>query len=210
MTPECLRPRGLREAKKEQTRAALSDATLELVARHGYEATTVDAIARAAGVSVRTFHNYFPGKAAALARLAADLVEEFDADLRAQTDTVSCADALRGAWLIMLDRHRDDVARLSVLIDAIEYNPDLRRYLQDTHPGAVAKGVDEIARRLDTDPATSVVPHVVTEMAFTISVSVIRLHASPEFSGRSLDQLLDEAFSALPMLVAAPPSASTD
>ena len=66
MTPDCLRPRGLREAKKEQTRSALSDAALHLVSRHGYEATTVDAIARAAGVSVRTFHNYFSSKEEAL------------------------------------------------------------------------------------------------------------------------------------------------
>lgn len=98
VTPDCLKPRGLREAKKAQTRSALSAAALDLVSTRGYEATTVEAIAQAAGVSVRTFHNYFPGKAAALANLAANLVEEYHAELRAQPDEVSCADALRDAW----------------------------------------------------------------------------------------------------------------
>lgn len=204
VTPDCLKPRGLREAKKEQTRSALSAATLELVSTRGYEATTVDAIAHAAGVSVRTFHNYFPGKAAALAHLAADLIAEYHDELRARPDTDTCADALRDAWRSMLDRHRENIAALSALVDAVESNPDLRRYLQDNHPEVAASGVEEISRRLGVDPAASVVPHVVSEITFTLAVTVIRLHADPAFSGRDQDQLLDEAFSALPLLVAAP------
>lgn len=204
VTPDCLRPRGLREAKKEQTRSALSAATLELVSTRGYEATTVDAIAHAAGVSVRTFHNYFPGKAAALAHLAADLVAEYHDELRARPDADTCADALRDAWRSMLDRHGGNIAALSALVDAVESNPDLRRYLQDNHPEAAASGIEEISRRLGVDPATSVVPHVVSEITFTLAVTVIRLHAEPAFSERGRDQLLDEAFSALPLLITTP------
>lgn len=202
VTPDCLKPRGLREAKKEQTRSALSAAVLDLVSTKGYEATTVEAIAQRARVSVRTFHNYFPGKAAALANLAADLVDEYHDELRARPDEMSCADALRDAWRSMLDRHRENIAALSALVDAIESNPDLRRYLQDSYPEAMSNGVAEVARRLGVDPETSVVPHVVSEIAFTIAVAVIRLHAAPAFSGRPQEQLLDEAFSALPLLVA--------
>ncbi|GAA4260753.1 TetR family transcriptional regulator [Dietzia aurantiaca] len=204
VTPDCLKPRGLREAKKAQTRSALSAAALDLVSTRGYEATTVEAIAQAAGVSVRTFHNYFPGKAAALANLAANLVEEYHAELRAQPDEVSCADALRDAWRAMLDRYRADVAVLSVLIDAVESNPDLRRHLQDNHPEVLVTGVEEVARRLGLDPADSAVPHVVAEITFTLAVTVIRMHASPDFAGRTQDDLLDEVFSALPLLVAVP------
>lgn len=204
VTPDCLKPRGLREAKKEQTRSALSSATLELVSTRGYEATTVDAIAHTAGVSVRTFHNYFPGKAAALTHLAADLITEYHEELRSRPDTDSCADALRDAWRSMLDRHRGNIAALSALVDAVESNPDLRRYLQDNHPEVVASGVAEISRRLGVDPAASVVPHVVSEITFTLAVTVIRLHSDPAFSARDQDRLLDEAFSALPLLVATP------
>ena len=204
MHADRLKPRGLRETKKEQTRSALSDAALALVSTHGYEATTVEAIARAAGVSVRTFHNYFPGKAAALSHLAADLVHEYGEVLRPQPDSVTCAGALRTAWGVMLDRHRENVDALRALIDALESNPDLRRYLQDHHPDAHAASIAEIARRLGIDPATSIAPRIVTEIAFTIAVNVSRALDTPEGADRGMDELLDEAFSALPLVVAAP------
>jgi AcrR family transcriptional regulator len=55
-------PRGLREQKKAETRAALVKAAQDLFHRKGYEATTIDEIAEAAVVSRRTFFRYFPTK----------------------------------------------------------------------------------------------------------------------------------------------------
>lgn len=58
---------GLRERKKLDTRKALSDAALELAMERGLGNVTRDDIAARAGVSVRTFNNYFTGKYEALA-----------------------------------------------------------------------------------------------------------------------------------------------
>ncbi len=53
---------GLRERKKRARREELIDATHRLVAEHGLDAVTVEAICEEAGVSARTFFNYFETK----------------------------------------------------------------------------------------------------------------------------------------------------
>ncbi|MGW0249694.1 TetR/AcrR family transcriptional regulator [Nocardia goodfellowii] len=58
---------GLRERKKRATRLALSAATIRLSVERGWSNVTVEDIATAADVSVRTFRNYFAGKAEAVA-----------------------------------------------------------------------------------------------------------------------------------------------
>ncbi|WP_243653897.1 TetR/AcrR family transcriptional regulator [Pseudonocardia endophytica] len=79
---------GLRERKKQQTRDALSLAALHLCLERGWSAVTMEDVAEAAGVSVRTLGNYFPrGKAEAIAsrhldrmRAAADALDERPVD----------------------------------------------------------------------------------------------------------------------------------
>ncbi|WP_250448478.1 TetR/AcrR family transcriptional regulator [Actinotalea sp. C106] len=53
---------GLRERKKQARREALIDAAQRLVQEHGLDGVTVDAICAEAGVSTRTFFNYFDSK----------------------------------------------------------------------------------------------------------------------------------------------------
>ncbi|NED89115.1 TetR family transcriptional regulator, partial [Streptomyces sp. SID11233] len=53
---------GLRERKKAATREAVHKAALSLAVEHGFEHVTVEAIADAAGISRRTFSNYFTAK----------------------------------------------------------------------------------------------------------------------------------------------------
>ncbi|MTD14561.1 TetR family transcriptional regulator [Nakamurella sp. YIM 132087] len=64
---------GLREAKKKATRKALGAAARRLVAADGFDAVTAEQIAAEAGVSARTFFNYFETKEQAVLSGETDL-----------------------------------------------------------------------------------------------------------------------------------------
>jgi AcrR family transcriptional regulator len=53
---------GLREAKKRLTREAIAQAAADLFQERGFDAVTIDDVARAANVSRQTVFNYFPTK----------------------------------------------------------------------------------------------------------------------------------------------------
>jgi AcrR family transcriptional regulator len=56
------RPQGLRERKRQETSERIIEKGLKLFVKHGFEATTLEAIAQAAGISRRTFFYYFKSK----------------------------------------------------------------------------------------------------------------------------------------------------
>ncbi|WP_407339975.1 helix-turn-helix domain-containing protein [Dickeya ananatis] len=62
MEPELKHRDGVREKKRREMYRRITDVGLRLFAEHGYEATTLDAIAEASGIARRTFFHYFRSK----------------------------------------------------------------------------------------------------------------------------------------------------
>lgn len=85
---------GLRELKKQRTRATLVDVAARLCARQGYERTTVDQIAAAAEVSPRTFSRYFPSKEAVIGALMEETSEHVATALLRQPYDITEHEAL--------------------------------------------------------------------------------------------------------------------
>ncbi|QGU02498.1 transcriptional regulator BetI [Corynebacterium kalinowskii] len=66
----------LRESKKVATRRALATAAATIMFEQGEQALTVAAVAEAAGVSTRTFHNYFASREEALSEFVVQSIDE--------------------------------------------------------------------------------------------------------------------------------------
>lgn len=88
---------GLRERKKRATRAALAEAAIRLAAEHGVDKVTVEAISAAAGVSVRTFFNYFDSRDDAFVVIDTEASTRVRAALLAAPAALSPLEALRDA-----------------------------------------------------------------------------------------------------------------
>ncbi|GAA0923265.1 TetR/AcrR family transcriptional regulator [Streptomyces thermoalcalitolerans] len=91
---------GLREQKKQATRAALREAALRLALERGPDNVRVDDIAEAAGVSPRTYNNYFSSREQAIvAAITAERESRVAAAVAARPAHVRLADALTEAIL---------------------------------------------------------------------------------------------------------------
>ncbi|HEX5142803.1 MAG TPA: TetR family transcriptional regulator [Mycobacterium sp.] len=144
---------GLRERKKQRTRATLIDVAVELCLEQGYENTTVDQIAARADVSPRTFSRYFAAKDAVFMALLEDLVEAVAVELRDIPAEVPELTAMRDAHLAAL-RHAGVVPRLSDerigrMLKVINSTPELRLAAAELHPDSI---VTVMAERMGVEP----------------------------------------------------------
>lgn len=127
---------GLRERKRRETLQRVAQTGLELFVVKGYEQTTLDDIAAAAGISRRTFFHYFKSKDEILLAWQGGLVESVRASvLEASTDQ-SPLDALCGALLKQASHYDTDTTL--VIAHLLRSSDQLRaanqaKYLQMEH-----------------------------------------------------------------------------
>jgi AcrR family transcriptional regulator len=85
---------GLRERKKQRTRAMLIEAAIDLCDRQGFEQTTVEQIAAVADVSPRTFSRYFATKDAVVLAFVDEVIAMVALELAAQPAGIGDIEAL--------------------------------------------------------------------------------------------------------------------
>lgn len=197
----CAMPGGtLRERQRVETRDLILDAALDQFEIKGYEHTTVEDIAAAAGISSRTFFRYFDSKNAVLFD-DADKHESADdammTALVARPQSESITEALRAVLreqLVTLFENKNGRKLRQLRIVLTE--PSLRVLAWDSfheHGPDLARG---FAARLDTS-AGDLQPRVLAA-AFTEAIWVILERwsaAGAQFD--ALPALIDEAFDAI-------------
>ena len=123
---------GIRERKKAETRRALVDAASELFAERGVQATTMDDIAQAAGMSRTSVFNYFGHKEMILCEIGARYVSEIAGPLRASetTDPGQAFGAVTDALAELASRQPALIA--AVARETTHPDPERRRCARDT------------------------------------------------------------------------------
>lgn len=160
-------PPGLRERKKQRTRATIVDVAARLCAQQGYEKTTVDQIAEAADVSPRTFSRYFPSKEAVIGALIEETSEHVAQALARQPLDITEHEALLRAHLEVLgaaERGEPGAMsfdRVSGFLRIVIGAPTLGLSAFSFRPGGPTRAVtDALARRMGVsigDPAVRIV-----------------------------------------------------
>jgi AcrR family transcriptional regulator len=97
---------GLRERKKQQTRARIAQTGARLFARRGYENVSVRDVARAAEVAEQTVYNYFPTKQHLLLDRDDELQARLVAAIRDRPAGISPAEAIRGEAVALIGELR--------------------------------------------------------------------------------------------------------
>ncbi|GGZ05518.1 TetR family transcriptional regulator [Streptomyces nitrosporeus] len=140
-------PPGLRERKKRATREALREAALRLAVERGPDQVRVEDIAEAAGVSPRTYNNYFASREQAIvAAVTADREARIAAAVAARPAGVRLADAITEA---VVEQYTDTGEREHEALLLITTRTALRDAFLDTTAGIEPPLTAVIAERLD-------------------------------------------------------------
>jgi AcrR family transcriptional regulator len=139
---------GLRERKKRATRAALAEAAVRLAAEHGAEKVTVEAISAAAGVSVRTFFNYFDNREDAFVVIDADAGGRIRRAVLDAPADLSPLEALRQALAAELAEAEQDHELWRLHAEVLHASPHLLARGVGAHMAAEADLAAAIAERL--------------------------------------------------------------
>ncbi|WP_068269470.1 TetR/AcrR family transcriptional regulator [Aldersonia kunmingensis] len=198
---------GLRDRKKAATRAALSAAAVALAKEFGLESVTSEAIAAEAGVSTRTFHNYFASKEEAVLHEIELVVQDWVELLRNRPVDEPIWDSFE--WLAC--------EVVSAPVNELEELCAVPRLLEET-PALMAKRVHDnvsrmfgefIAERTGTDIDRDLYPNLMQVVVGGTMSTVLELAVSENVGDRTPQELVSEAFAMVRIGLPQPATASS-
>ena len=182
-----------RQDRAKATVDAILSATARMLVRDGYDKTSTNRVAEAAGVSIGSLYQYFPSKEA----LVAALIEQHSSEMMRFLEAKAASTAI--------DTPLRDVVRdvVEAMVDAHRVNPKLHRVLMEQVPriGALKRitEVDDMAlamigaylelRKAEIRPKnTKLVAFLLTSIVEAVTHGAVLMH--PEYLVE--DGLVDE------------------
>ena len=201
---------GLRERKRAATRTAITAAARALTSARGLSGYTVEEVCEAAGISRRTFFNYFPAKEDAIIGHAeddvpADIIEEFVAGGAGSPEgdiSPTLFQDLVKLSLRLADGMSASEEETRQLIAVVKKEPQLILRIIGVTEQREAQFARDVARREGVAP-----DHPVVQMAVVLLSTIARKSSIAYFSDgntRSYTDLLLENISAASVLFSQP------
>ena len=189
-------PRDLRRRARDAVRAEIAETAFQLFTERGFDQTTVDDIAAAAGLSRRSFFRYFASKEDAVLGMLNAVGDAIAAELAARPADEPPWTSLRRALDVPVTTYLGDPTVALARFRLIHHTPALRTTLldkQDRWQRSLAQG---LAARLGEDPARDPRPELLAATALAaLDVASRRWLASDGHA--NLATLLDESFALL-------------
>ncbi|RVW08440.1 TetR family transcriptional regulator [Prescottella agglutinans] len=193
---------GLRDRKKVATRIALSEAAARLAKERGIELVTADMIASEAGVSTRTFHNYFSCKEEAVLHHLEAQVFEWADWLRERPDNEPILDSLEYIVVRATTESDGQLEEMKALADVIDSSPTLLAKKMEMHLRLTPMLDEVIAERTG---ASGLYPSLLQVVVGAACKASLDLWMSGRSSAANPEQLVHEAFDHLRSGLAVPP-----
>ncbi|MFJ8544087.1 TetR/AcrR family transcriptional regulator [Streptomyces sp. NPDC093586] len=203
---------GLRERKKRATRAALAEAAVRLAAEHGADKVTVEAISAAAGVSVRTFFNYFDSREDAFFVIDADAGARMRRAVLDAPAALSPLEALREAMAAELAEAEQQHELWRLHAEVLHASPHLLARGVGAHMAAEAALADAVAARLRgalDDEERPADPGLYPRLLAAVATAAVRIsvdHWSAHQQEAPFLDVFHEAFTLLAAGLPAPPA----
>ncbi|WP_102141966.1 TetR family transcriptional regulator [Mycobacterium hubeiense] len=189
--------RSPRSEHADKVRTALLEAALNLFSANGYEQTTTDEIADAAGVSPRTFFRYFPTKESVLFSGEYGFIHAFSGVFLAQDDSLSDYEAMANSFALLapgLKRIRKRIAQYHEAVASSYVLQGRERENHQANADTVARVI--AARRRLASPDDEC--HLLAAIGMLLVERAMKRWLA---SNRALDDLIRQEFAALPSVL---------
>jgi AcrR family transcriptional regulator len=200
--PAAVRPLPLPERKRQLVRLEIARAAWLLFAERGYEDTTVDEIARAAGISRRSFFRYFSSKEDVVVgtsdALAEDVLAAFACRPAAEPPLVAIERALRPA----IETRLADAAESRAIISLLRESRTLRRALLERHARLEERLALLIAKRTGADVRRDPTPALLAFLARALMDTAFNVWYDQR--PRDVGAMIDDLFRRLRTVVSPP------
>lgn len=177
------------------SRAELEHLALDLFAARGFEETTVDDLAEAAGIGRRTFFRYFPSKNDVVWGDFDAALEGLRARLAAVPAEVPLRDGIREAVLAFNALPPEAEPQHRVRMGLVLHTPALQAHSTLRYAGWRAVIAEHVAARLGL-AADDFLPRVLAHQALATAVAAYEQWL--DRPGTDLSALIDQAFRTLP------------